>query len=437
MIARNAISTGRGAFGLRALRILFVAALLVAASTPALARDVSQEVGTPLAPGQIRGSVGGDIVDLVYAIEVTSASVLVATVTGATGSELGLYLFPPSTESIQTEIPITSSARPGGLQRVSALIRTPGTYFLNVNGRNTDRPREFTLSLRIQPDISPPEFVALEPRPRSPSDNVCIRIVARDTVSGVSRVGIRSATSELPPSWIAYTGTREYCARLSTGDGDRRIEVLVENGVGLVRTVGASVMIDDTPPSVRSTDPQQGATSLRTRPSISWRFTEPVRLSASPRTSVFATNQLGVPLNGEVLLTSGRQIATWVLDTPVAAGTTIIASLTGIVDDAGNSSLPIDTLEILRKRASALSLRVLKMRTNRVTLGYSVSRSLLGRPLLIEGFAGREWQPIGAFEAASISGSISVERGSSERVRIRWPGDDVVVPVVSKARLLP
>ena len=437
MIARNAISTGRGASGLRALCILFVAALVVAVSTPVSARTVHQLAGTPLTPGQSRGVVGGEVVDLVYAIEVTTASVLVATVTGAAGSELGLYLFPPGTESIQTENPITSSARPGGLQRVTALIRTPGVYFLNINGRNTDRPREFTLSLRIQPDVTPPEFVALEPRPRSPSENVCVRVSARDTVSGISRVGIRNAISDLPPSWMPYTGTREYCVRLSPGDGDRRINVLVENGVGLARTVGATLVIDDTPPSVQSTAPQQGATSLRARPSISWSFTEPVRLSASPRTSVFATDQLGVPLKGEVLLTSGRKIATWVPDMSVAAGTTIVASLTGIVDDAGNPSTPIDTLEVLRKRASELSLRVLKIRADRVTIGYSVSRSLLGRPLVIEGFAGGAWQPIRAFEAASIAGSISVERGSSERIRIRWPGDDIVVPVVSKARLLP
>lgn len=437
MIARNAISTGRGAFGLRALRTLCMAALLFALATPASARAASQVPGTPLAPGQTRGVVGGEVVDLVYSVEVKTASVLVATVTGAAGSELGLYLFPPGAESIQTEVPITSSARPGGLQRVSALIRTPGVYFLNVNGRNTDRPREFILSLRVQPDTTPPEFVALEPRPRSPSESVCVRIVARDAVSGVSRVGIRSATSDLPPSWIPYTGTREYCARLSTGDGDRRIDVLVENGVGLVRTVGATVVIDDTPPSVRSTAPQQGATSVLARPRISWSFTEPVRLSASPRASVFATDQLGRPLGGEVLLAPGRQFATWVPDDRVAAGTTVIASLTGIVDDAGNPSLPIDTLEVIRKQASTLSVRVLRVRAQRVTFEYTASRSLLGRSMSIEGLVGGEWQGIKAFEAESTAGTFSVERGISERIRIRWLGDDIVMPALSKSRPLP
>ena len=128
---------------------------------------------------------------------------------------------------------------------------------------------------------------------------------------------------------------------------------------------------------------------------------------------------------------------TWVPDDRVAAGTTVIASLTGIVDDAGNPSLPIDTLEVIRKQASTLSVRVLRVRAQRVTFEYTASRSLLGRSMSIEGLVGGEWQGIRAFEAESTAGTFSVERGISERIRIRWLGDDIVVPALSKSRPLP
>ena len=78
----------------RALPLVVALLLVFGAYAPVRASESSEIPGVQLPPsGKMTSEVGESVFDLVYSVDVPAASVLVVSLRGEPGAELGLYLF--------------------------------------------------------------------------------------------------------------------------------------------------------------------------------------------------------------------------------------------------------------------------------------------------------------------------------------------------------
>lgn len=430
----------------RSFRLL-VTALLVAAAplvqAPSVRASALPEIpGTPLVGRSVTGSVGGAVVDEVYSVSLQEGVIVTVSLSGAQGAELGLYLFAPGATSILEDDPIALSAKPGAVQAVSVVTEVSGTYFLNVNGRNTSRAYGYTLTLVTQRDDTPPVFERALGAFASRSDNVCVYVKATDAVSGVQDLQVSASGDFTAAPWLEYRGTDWYCADLEMTEGAGLVYLRARNGVGGVSAVrSVSVLIDDTNPLVLSTDPAQDGLMLEPRGSVSWRLSEPIRLTEVGAEAVFAVSQLGMRIPGSVQLSTNRRRVIWTPSVSIRPGTTLLLSLRSVRDAAGNESGSSDSLIIERKRPVSLAVELLGRGEKAVRLGFDVSAVLAGKALELELRLNGDWSPFRSYE---VVGGVDVVRiplseiGEADRFRLRWLGDETLAPAVSSGvRLTP
>jgi len=398
-----------------------------------------QEIpGVELSGRSVAGTVGGPVVDQVYEILIPSGTLLVATLRGEPGAELGLYLFEPGATSILTDIPIAQSAKPGANQVLSVGLEFGGRFYLNVNGRNADRSYQFDLSVSITRDRTPPEFVSFTAPRSARSQEVCATIKATDVISGVRELRLTDLSGDEEANWVPYRGSGEYCTSVRPGDGARTLEAVVRNGVGLRSAPRQwTVRIDDAEPAAVRYRPAQGSVLFEPRPSVEWTFSERVRAAGPGSAEVFAYNQLGVRLQGVTTRSSDRLTLRWTPLANVPPGSTLLIGLAGVTDVAGNPSTPIDSIELFRKRTASISLRLASLGADRVRLAYVLSSALVGRALDAEIFVNGLWQPWRSITPTAVTGAFSIERDLGSAVRLRWAGDEVVASAKSGRLAIP
>ena len=396
--------------------------------------DSADIPGIPLPSASVSSSVGGPTVDRVYAVEVKQGSVFIATLTGTPGAELGLYLFGPSATSVQTDVSIASSAKPGGTQGISLTLRVAGTYYLNVNGRNLDRAYGFTLTTVVRQDTTGPQIALADPVSPSRSENVCVRMTATDGLSGVTEASLALPGESVADAvWGRYAGSGRYCADLPLAEGQREVVLRVRNGAGLITSTGRlSVRIDDTAPQLAASAPSSGLLTAPRKP-ITWTFNEPVRLVESAATSVYAFDQSNRAIAGSVTLSSTGLKLTWTPAGPIPAGSVVLVSLGAVRDLAGNVQDAVPTLVMERKRPTTLALSVVSRSATAVQLRLSLSANLSGGVLLLERREGGAWVQLRELTPASAASQIRVSTEGADRIRVRWEGDDTRAPSVSNA----
>lgn len=415
--------------------VLSLAILIAAAGFAQEVRAaVASEIpGTPLLGRSVVGSVGGATIDEVYAVNVPSGSVLIATVQGELGAELGVYLFEPDATSILTAAPITSSARPGGTQSISTAVQLGGTYYVDINGRNLDRAYEYTLSLAIARDTTPPTFTSVSMPARARSGSVCAAVTARDVTSGVRDVRVRESSSGAAAAWLPYTGPGKYCTTASAGSGARGFDVTIRNGVGLAAAPRSfSVIIDDDAPVLSGSTPSQGGVLYEPRGSITWSFNEPVRLAGAVSDNIYVVSQAGARLAGVGQLLGDGTRVRWTPLVGLPAGSILLAAITGVRDQAGNETVPIESLEILRKQRSSLDLARIRSGSRWSWFRYATTRNLIGRDVLMETYTNGAWQISAVITTSGVSGTFRVERSSGAAIRLRWAGDERVDGATSR-----
>lgn len=420
-------------------RVRILIALLLVLATPAsLTRgaETSNDIpGLPMVGSLVTDSVGGRVVDLVYSIQVPAGSMLTATVTGETGAELGLYIFTPDATSVTGDTPLASAARPGGTQGVSIPIRSAGRYYINVNGRNLDRAYQFSLTVTLRSDTSPPVFARISPARSAQSSRACITITAIDAVSGVTDVSITDATGELEFSWQRYVGSRPYCIAIEPGDGSRLMKVVARNGVGLMsREVLRQLLIDDTQPRLLSTTPKQSGTFQMRRPTFMWSFDEPIRLVDPSGPAIYAMTGAGRLISGGVDYSADRKRVTWQTPFNLLLGEQIFVTLRGVVDSAGNALDPIDTVTAVRKLRTSTAAAIMSVSAARVALRVQVSGNLIGKSLTVQRRVEGVWEDVQTIKAKSATFRVTVVRGTSTAVRIVWGGSERLAPSQSPAR---
>jgi hypothetical protein len=425
----------------RALAALLALALVITLEAPAarVAAAGAQEIpGVELTSRTVSGLVGGPVVDEVYEILIPAGTLFVATLRGEPGAELGLYLFEPGSTSIQTDAPLAQSAKPGSNQVISTGVELGGRFYLNVNGRNTNRAYEYDLSISITRDSTPPTIVEFTPQRSAQSQRVCTTLKATDLVSGVRLLQLRDLTDEEEPTWIRYAGRGEYCISVRPGNGERTLQVVARNGVGLRSAPRQwTVRIDDTQPSAISFRPAQSSVVFEPRPTIAWTFSERIRPAGVGSAEVFAYNQLGARLSGVTTLSADQLTLRWTPIANVPAGSTLLLGLSGVQDLAGNAATPVDSIQVFRKKTATISLRATAVRVQRVRLAYSVSPALVGRELAAEIFVNDLWQSWRSVTPTATTGAFNIERGLGSAVRLRWIGDDEVAGAKSGRVAIP
>ena len=414
----------------RATRLLLAATIAAASlllTGPARASESGDIPGTPLLGGAVEAQVGGPIVDLVYSIQVPAASVLVATVRGEPGAELGLYLYGEESSSILTALPLTSSAKPGGVQSVSVRIIRASTLYINVNGRNSDRAYGFTLLASILRDETPPLINSALANSRSQSGRVCVAVRSADPISGITGIRLTDELGGGDADWISFTGSGVHCTALAAGDGSRALTLRTRNGVDLASApYRLTTIIDDAIPELIAVSPG-GNLLLAPRGAISWRFDGPVTTIAPLGSALSVFNQAGRSVEGKVTRSANRRRFTWTPSSNIPTGSVLLASLGGVRDSAGNTLDFTDTRVITRKNITSLRIAA-RAAAPKPRIMIIASANMLGQLIVIEVKSMRGWTPLRTMTLTTTSLSVTLNVDAGSAVRATFAGSDRLAP---------
>lgn len=418
------------------LAALLVGSMLLAVPGPVRGAVEPEIPGTPFTGTTTSGVVGGEIFDFVYSLSVEAGTVLLASVRGEAGAELGLYIFGVEATSIITSEPLAISAKPGADQTVSIQFFRGTTIYLNVNGRNTDRPYAFQLIVSRVIDRTPPIFVSPQAPKVARALSVCVRFDAVDQISGVQSVAVYETGLRDEIDWQPYVGAGSYCQELGVDEGERLISIAAENSIGLTTHLNLGlVMIDNTPPVVRLGSPPAGVL-LKPRGQITWRASEVIRTTGKRKDTVVVTTQGGVAIPGTTTLSADKKTIAWRPIDAVAAGTLFVATLGGITDRAGNLSPFIEPHVVVRKSATKLSLSVASASSKRAQLLVAASSNLVGETIQLQVRLGRVWTNVKSVQLSGRSTPVAIGLRGAREVRAVWAGSELLGGSASPARVV-
>ena len=415
---------------------LLVVSMLLAAPGSVRGAVEGEIPGTPFTGTTMSGAIGGETVDSVYSLSVETGTVLLATLRGEAGAELGLYIFGADATSIITSEPLGASAKPGADQTVSIQFFRGTTIFLNVNGRNTDRPYAFQLIVSRVIDRTPPIFISPQAPKVARAQSVCVKFDAVDQISGVQSVAVYETGLRDEIKWQPYIGAGSYCQELGLGEGDRLISIAAENSIGLTTHLNLGlVMIDNTPPSVGLGSPSAGVL-LKPRGRITWWASEVIRTTGKLKDAVVVTTQGGVAISGTTTLSADKKTIAWQPLNAIAAGTLFVATLGGVTDRAGNFSPFIEPHIVVRKSATTLSVSVVSASSKRAQLLVAASSNLVGETVQLQVRLGRVWTTVKSVQLSGRSTPVAIGLRGAREVRAVWAGSELLGGSASSARVV-
>jgi len=377
---------GRSFFfsGLAALA-LGVLLSLPTSAVRAIGADAPNEIpGLPWSGSSVTASVGGATVDRVWRIEVTSARQAILELSGATGAELGLYVFDATATSILTATPLRQSALPGAAQRLSVPL-LPGTYYVDVNGRNTDRAYTFTLRLSLVVDPTPPfATVAIaDGRSRISTPETTVKVTASDALSGIDALRTR-VDGGAWGDWVA-PATR-LAVTLSEREGLHSVGLQARNGAGLVTTaVDDTVILDLTAPTVTLLAPTAGSIVRAATPTIRVRFSEAADAAAWLRGGLVVESPDGAQLFGAATYDAVTRIGSFI-PSSLVAGVDYVVRLGEARDVAGNYAVlePWTITYVVPTRVRTFATTIAVPFGSAATFTFDTSGIEPGTPLTLE-----------------------------------------------------
>lgn len=407
------------------------------------AADASSDIpGTPLSGSVVRSSAGGPVTDRVWELKLEAGRVLLLRLEGSPGSELGLYLFDGFARTVVFDLPLKSSAFPGGRQYLSASL-SPGTYYINVNGRNTDALYNFTMYVTTLEDQTPPSLAPVVVGGSNRISNTTVDLDARatDQLSGVEAVRAR-VLSDSVSEWGPWVGdSQKVSVVLPNVEGTHQVELQAKNGLGLIsQAVKVSIVLDLTSP--RAVPIGGTLRGVVTKPfaNLAFLLSEPVDASTI-REGIYVTDSAGRKVEGVASFGAEDSLLTFRSVAPLILGQTYIVDLVGVRDRAGNSvqQPTAHSFTYLRKT----SLRLLTPRELTVRYGREIAFEIQGSlipesaPLLLE------WRPFGGSEddwellsetRSTKSGFVSTTFAATRfgELRMRYPGDALSDQAVSE-----
>jgi len=413
------------------LALVLGTALLVGLSaTPTQATDTASEIpGIAWPGGPVTSTVGGPIYDRVWRLELPQGRVALIRLDGSAGTELGLYLFNETATSIATATPLKQSAKPGGNQRVTAVLPA-GTYYLNVNGRNTDRAYRFTLNVTLIEDPTP-AFVFVDiadGAARISSPETTAYIGASDSLSGIDAVRLRVDGGEWS-EWRAPTST--HAVTFATTEGRHTVEAQARNGAGLISDPALdSVNLDLTAPEGTLLSPVASDVVYVAQPTIRYRFSEALRASSWNTDGLTFESIDGEVVGGTGSYNAATKVGSF---TPSALGPGVeyVVQIGDATDLAGNAvvinpwtitylvptsiSTPTPAVRASGNSATRLAFRATGVPTDAI---------LIVERLEATGEGGTRWEPVSTAKARGDGRlqRVEITPDRSARYAIRYPG---------------
>jgi hypothetical protein len=309
---------------------------IVANSPSALAAPESDIPGIPLPGPSVSGPLGGPIYDVVYRLQVPAESVVVAGLTGSSGTDFDLYLFDGSATSVVNNVGVVArSTGPTSTESLVAPSKFGGTYYLDLNGA-TDVAGTYTLTVQVVADPTPPSLQVQLNGGRSVTNDplVSVTIVASDDLSGVSDVAL-SGDGLLYQPWIPYVAHTSW--QFPPGDGIKRVWVKARNGVGLEsQPFEASIVLDTVRPRVISVSPEPNSVTTDLRPIIAVVFSKPLDPTTWQTHAFVLQSTDGTLVRGTFAYYIATQTGTFVPDTDLTPGVLYFATVGPAKDLAGN-----------------------------------------------------------------------------------------------------
>ena len=384
---------------------LFLAFILGASlAAPAASRGADSTADIPGAlwvGPSIADTVGGPFVDRVWRLEIAEGRVAMLRLAGENGAELGLYLFDRYARSVVTDDPIKSSAKAGGTQSIVASL-PPGTYYVDVNGRNVDRAYAFTLSVSLFPDLTAPELLPrfTDGNPRASGPSVVVLPNAFDSLSGVESIRHRIGGAEWS-DWKPYNA--QVAVPLPDAEGSYEIGLEVRNGVGLTSaTAVLTVVVDRTAPSATPVSAFINGFATSARPRIAYRFSE-----AMSRTSVgsalVVTDFRGSRIAGSVVYDATTNVGTFTPSESLELGKSYAVDLVGARDLAGNLALSPGGWSFVYVQPTSVRGSV---STNAVKVGSTVKISGSTKGIPAGTRVSLEWRAAGSLEWRVVGNSV-------------------------------
>ena len=263
------------------LTIALLTGSAVARASSVVAAVPSSDIpGVPL-PGPVAaGRLGGAIYDVVYSLNVQPGYVIVASVTGTSGTDFDLYLFDSTATTVLSPTGLlTKSNGPDSTESVSWPSQFGGTYYIDLNGA-TDVEGDYRLTVQTVPDPTPPQASVALAGGRSATNQltVPVTVTASDDLSGVVAMALSGDGVTFGP-WQAFQTSTSWT--FEPGDGPRQVWAKVRNGVGLESAIATdSIILDTVLPRIVGVDPDPGTRVAGLRPTFSVTFDEPI----DPRT---------------------------------------------------------------------------------------------------------------------------------------------------------
>ena len=429
-------------------KVLAVAIVVLAGLAPSQAYAATDNAidipGVLLVGSSVNSAVGGITYDRVWRLEVTAPRVLSIRLDPLeTGAELGLYLLANGITSLQDEFfdiyTLKSSARAGGVQRITTAV-SPGTYYINVNGRNVDRAHKFSLSVTLVPDPTPPIATLSVAGGKSAIDNALTTatITARDALSGVSSYRIRVAGE----SWSEWTTVATISTlsltvpvQLRAISGLQRVDLETRNSLGLVSDLASdSVTVDLALPRATRLTPTgvDGITTVA-KPVVTYQFSEPMIAATWLTGGLSVAFADGQPVAGKFTYDSKLRRGSWVSTSNLPLGSTIVVSGGSPTDVAGNRAEiePFSLTYLAPTKLVAAAVSGKPFIDTPLNLRVTTTGIEAGSTVWLERYTDAEWEGYRSTTLTLTGGRVNMPVPESGRYRWRYQSDGLRKEAVS------
>lgn len=329
-------------------------------------------------------TAGGAVYDRVWRIELVEGRVALIRLDGSVGAELGLYLFDGTATSLTASNPLKSSAKPGGDQSLTAVLPA-GTYYVNVNGRNPDRPYLFSLRITLVKDPTPAlVFVDIADGATRISDaESSFYVGASDSLSGVEAIRYRVDGGSWSP-WVQPSTTHN--ASFAAVEGRHFVEAQALNGAGLISdTAVDSVILDLTAPIGTRLAPVEGEVVSTPRPILRYRFSEALRTRSWTTNGLSMESADGTSITGLGQYKTATKTGSF-QPYELLPGVEYIVTVAEAVDLAGNPLWiePWTITYLIPTSVTASTRRIDATGGKRTELAFRATAIPAGAPLIVE-----------------------------------------------------
>ena len=392
-----------GPAGVRAVAVAFALLLGISGAfrpPGVVSADSSSDIpGVPLTAGILVGPLGGDIYDVVYRLDVAPGTVILASLTGSTGTDFVLYLFDGSaTTEVTNQDVVARSTGPTSTESLSYATAVGGRYYLDLNSA-TAAVGTYTLVVQEVRDRAPVATLALGPgRARTNDPTVAVSLTASGSLSGPARMAFSPDGTTWQP-WQSYQAVTSWV--FPEGDGTKTLWAKVENEAGVASPpVSASIVLDTERPTVTTVDPAINSDLVGARPTVTVTFSKAIEPGSWTQLGLVVQTPGGVLIPG-TLVAITPTVGTYEPSVDLVSGSAYVLTVGSVRDLAGNLVAPVGSWVATDRLGPTVSLKATPTLVN------------WSSPALI---AGRLTAPTGVasltLEARAVGGLLSVVLGT-------------------------